>query len=167
MWFPVKKTEKIKILEFRKVKLKHSSLMVLLIILDFCGKSKVDCLENDLKPSKEHFNKFPFFGEKGEGVECGVKEENGEKKKGLGGSHVEYFRKSGSVFDEEENILLERHGNGDRSEGKKFEEIRMLDSVQKMKNNRIAEAPRGVQEQFIEMLGSSEYLQTLFHLVLT
>lgn len=39
----------------------------------------------------------------------------------------------------------------------RYEEIKILEKLQRIRDNKISDAPRGVQDQFIEMLGNSKF----------
>ncbi|KAK6619892.1 hypothetical protein RUM44_006292 [Polyplax serrata] len=115
-------------------KVRYSFLLVLFIIFEIVVRNRIECDETtpDLNfvsnSSVQNSSQVPFCGD-----ECDFGEGERTKKK----IQVQ-------ARDEALQTRLE----------KRYEEIRVLNSLQRIKNDKITDASRGVQDQFIEMLGS-------------
>ncbi|KAK6634643.1 hypothetical protein RUM43_012044 [Polyplax serrata] len=115
-------------------KVRYSFLLVLFIIFEIVVRNRIECDETtpDLNfvsnSSVQNSSQVPFCGD-----ECDFGEGERTKKKIQVQARDEAFQ-----------TRLE----------KRYEEIRVLNSLQRIKNDKITDASRGVQDQFIEMLGS-------------
>lgn len=65
-------------------------------------------------------------------------------------------RRSGQEGSTENEVEAATNRTDRKLPAPRTEEIRMLERLQKIKYDKVAEAPRGVQDQFIEMLGNSK-----------
>lgn len=162
------------------MKPKRNLLLVLFIISEIVIRNRIKCEEETKsKLIRNPFrNQVPIMGDKNVGVDCDNFSEDdlvsdgslkrfernrlGETKRG-----EIIFREensSGSEGDEDEE---EDEGDDEenREQGriqvKRYEELQILNTLQRIKNNKITEAPRGVQDQFIEMLGSSKSIRII------